>query len=301
MLLVLFAAAFVVPRFIDWNDQKDRIASRVENLTGRKLTIDGDIGITVLPTPRLVVERVAVSNPEWAVTPALAKADEIEASLALGPLFGGRIVIDEVRVVNPAIALERAADGRKSWSLGSASATSAPAPVQMAPADAGATAVTPPPAPASAPDLVFNHVVIENGAISYRDGGTETVEHIVALNSEAAAVSLTGPFDGSGTMRIRGGHIEFAIRVGSIVRGKPIPVSLKLLVTGSGKRFDFDGALTALDTAPKFVAAGGASDPMADVLNTSGFAEAVAGAVRGFYDIEKTVGALWRSMVSGGG
>ena len=47
----LVAAVLVVPSFIDWNGYKPEIQAAAERATGRQLRLDGDIGLSVLPSP----------------------------------------------------------------------------------------------------------------------------------------------------------------------------------------------------------------------------------------------------------
>ena len=58
LIVVLGVAVLVGPSFIDWNAQKGRITAEVERLTGRKLAIDGDLSLTILPAPAFSATRV---------------------------------------------------------------------------------------------------------------------------------------------------------------------------------------------------------------------------------------------------
>jgi uncharacterized protein involved in outer membrane biogenesis len=49
LVVVLVAAALIVPSFINWNEYKGEITAEVEKRTGRTLVIGGDIGLTLLP------------------------------------------------------------------------------------------------------------------------------------------------------------------------------------------------------------------------------------------------------------
>jgi uncharacterized protein involved in outer membrane biogenesis len=60
-LVVLIAAAFVVPRFIPADSLKADIAAQVRDATGRDLFIDGDLSFTLLPAPGLSVSGVRLS------------------------------------------------------------------------------------------------------------------------------------------------------------------------------------------------------------------------------------------------
>ena len=49
VLGLLVAAILVGPSIINWNSYKADLTNEVERLTGRKLTINGDIEISVFP------------------------------------------------------------------------------------------------------------------------------------------------------------------------------------------------------------------------------------------------------------
>ena len=53
VLVAMIAAVLVGPGFVDWNDQKGRLVAEFERLTGRRLTIAGDIDLALLPAPTL--------------------------------------------------------------------------------------------------------------------------------------------------------------------------------------------------------------------------------------------------------
>ena len=62
VIVLLVAVVLVAPSFVDWNVYKDRIAVEVRKAIGRELSIDGDIGLVLLPAPALSVENVRLAN-----------------------------------------------------------------------------------------------------------------------------------------------------------------------------------------------------------------------------------------------
>ena len=117
VIVLLVAALAIVPAFVDWNDYKPEFAARVEAATGRKLTIEGDLSLSVLPAPVLAARSVRLANVEGAVAPDMASAESIEVALQLGPLLRGRIAFSTITLVDPVIELEVLADGRRNWVL----------------------------------------------------------------------------------------------------------------------------------------------------------------------------------------
>jgi hypothetical protein len=57
------AALAIGPRFVDWNRFKPEIAALAERATGDRLTIDGDVALSVLPTPTCRPPACASSHP----------------------------------------------------------------------------------------------------------------------------------------------------------------------------------------------------------------------------------------------
>src|SRR5688572_10820117 len=97
---------------------KGPITRAVKDATGRELVIEGDLR----PAwswlhPRIRVEGVSLSNADWGQADYLLKADAIEASIRVLPLFAGRIVVPEVHLERAELSLEQDADGRRNWIL----------------------------------------------------------------------------------------------------------------------------------------------------------------------------------------
>jgi len=97
---------------------KDPIARAVTKATGRELVIEGSLRpVWSWVHPRLRVEGVSFANADWAKADYLLRADAIEASIRVLPLFAGRVVLPEVHLQGAELALEQDEDGRKNWIL----------------------------------------------------------------------------------------------------------------------------------------------------------------------------------------
>src|SRR4051794_23893215 len=108
--LLLLASLVAGPRFVDWNQFKPEVAELAERATGRTLTIDGDIAFSLLPTPTLSVSGVRLGNPTGASAgtgePELVRLKALDARIALGPLLGGRVVVESIALVEPSIVID---------------------------------------------------------------------------------------------------------------------------------------------------------------------------------------------------
>src|SRR5690606_38721564 len=85
LIVLLVAAAFIVPMVIDWNGYKAEIAEAAEQATGRKVTITGDISARLLPSPSLSAKGIAFENAPEGSDPAMVALDEVTVDVALFP------------------------------------------------------------------------------------------------------------------------------------------------------------------------------------------------------------------------
>ena len=179
LLVLVVAAAALAPAIIDEARIKARIATEVKAATGRDLAIDGHLEIALLPTPRLSLSGLRLSNLEGASAPYVVRLKALEASLALAPLLSGELAVTSLHLVEPLIELERLADGRVNWSLAGA------APRRnrgAAPAILGGMAVS------------VERLTVVNGTLTYRDSSSGRLERFEGIEARLSAGSLQGPF-----------------------------------------------------------------------------------------------------------
>ncbi len=108
LALVVFVLVF------DWNWLKGPLANAVVSATGRTLEVDNIAGQWRLH-PRVRLEQVKLSNPDWAQAPHLLTADALEVKFALLPLLFKRVHVYELLLSRPEVNLERLEDGRATW------------------------------------------------------------------------------------------------------------------------------------------------------------------------------------------
>jgi uncharacterized protein involved in outer membrane biogenesis len=114
-VLLLCAVLFVL---FGLNTLRGPISRAVTNATGRELLIDGDLKPSwSWVHPRFLARKVTFANPSWAKEKYLLQADSIDFTVSVMPLLTGRIVVHEVHLQHPVVALELDAEGRKSWIL----------------------------------------------------------------------------------------------------------------------------------------------------------------------------------------
>ena len=224
LVVVLVAAVLVVPGFIDWNGYKPEIQAAARDATGRELKLNGDISLSVLPSPSLSVENVAFANIAGGSAADMVTLDSLRVHLALVPLLTGKVHVTSVTLVKPTIVLERLADGRANWELAGAGQGAAGS-GGSAGGEAGG---------GGAPAVTLDSATIQDGTLVYRDaaaGGAE--QRVEGLNATISANGLQGPFEVDGSLSYQGLPLSLQASIGQL--GGPRPSSVKLVVSAADK------------------------------------------------------------------
>jgi AsmA protein len=116
VLVVLVAAALFIA--FGLNALRGPIQRKVGDLTGRELRIEGNLEpVWSWTRMRFRAGKVSFANPQWATEDLMLRADSIEASVELLPLFIGQVYLPEVHLVRPELNLEIDPEGRRNWIL----------------------------------------------------------------------------------------------------------------------------------------------------------------------------------------
>lgn len=260
-LVVVVIAILVGPGLIDWNQYKGDIQAQVRNATGRDIRINGDISITVLPSPALIVHDVSIANIDGAQAKNVLQLKSLEVRVALAPLLGGQIKVERIKLVDPVIELEVLADGRRNWiftDTGASVAGGNSALVPPAPGAPSGSGAAPDAAPKSGQEsggsallVALDNVSIENGTLIYRDSLGGTFEKVESINTSFSAVSLKGPFESTGGLTARGLPVSFNINVGEIIHGRTVPFNLRLGFAPGDMKMQMSGTVVGIGDAPR--------------------------------------------------
>ncbi len=108
--------AYLIISSYHFNELKPRISRVVWELTGRELTLSGNIMLKIGFRPALVVEDVHFENVSWGSRPDLARIRRFELQVAILPLMRGDIDVRRLVLVEPDILLETDKSGK--WNIG---------------------------------------------------------------------------------------------------------------------------------------------------------------------------------------
>jgi AsmA protein len=215
--LGLGALVYLVSR-IDAAAEIERV---VEQATGRDLTISGKAGLSLWPIIGIEAEDAALANVEGGRAPALMAADEINIGMEIMPLFRRQVVVRELVLEHPRIALEVDAQGRPNWLL-----QRRPTLTQGPQAPAGSSSIDLTPRTFS-----LRSVRISDGEFSYYDGRRGAGWVFGDADLTTAFEGPEQPVRVAGAIRYNDRPVELLIELakpGAALRGELTQFSLQM-------------------------------------------------------------------------
>ena len=113
--IIAIGAVAITLAYIDPNDYKDTIASKVKDETGRDLRIDGNISLTFYPWLGLDVEGVSLSNAKGFGEAPFLQTKTIKVRAKLMPLLRKELEMDTLVLHGATINLAKNAEGVSNW------------------------------------------------------------------------------------------------------------------------------------------------------------------------------------------
>ena len=142
ILVLLVAAALIVPHFIDVNQYHAQIQSQLEKRLGRHVSL-GEMSLKLLPPSFHVENAVIEEDKDFNTGRPFAEAEKLAVSVKLWPLLRKEVEVNSVELVRPHIELIRNAQG--TWNFTTLGQQPKPA------ATKGAAPQTPAPPAAASP------------------------------------------------------------------------------------------------------------------------------------------------------
>jgi len=115
LLVVILAAAVILPMVIDPNDHKDTIERLVKERTGRDLKIADRLELSVFPSLGVTTGGVSLSNAPGFGDEPFARIDELDLRVKLMPLFSRRLEVGTLVLNGLTLNLAKDKQGRTNW------------------------------------------------------------------------------------------------------------------------------------------------------------------------------------------
>ena len=221
-IIIIIGVVIVVSTF-DVNKYKPELSQAVEDATGRKLQIGGDIEFAISLIPTLVVEDVKFANSSWGSKPDMLSLGKFEVQVSLVPLLSGNIQVNRVILLAPEILLETNKKGVGNWIFASPTPKEEKEPAaDTAPVDLTALAV--------------NEVHIEKANVTYIDGITGKKTELLIDEITVDSSSFSDPMTLIVRASINQSPLKLDGTLGSInnlLDNKDYPVNIKANISGA--------------------------------------------------------------------
>ncbi|MEE4186053.1 MAG: AsmA family protein [Gammaproteobacteria bacterium] len=182
MVVLSIALGLLVLLLVDPNDYREQIAAAVEEQTGRKLTIDGELDLEVFPCCGVGLGPLALGNPPGWQQQKFAEVGRAEIDVKVLPLLlRQELQVGEIRLEGLELRLIRRSDGLTNWEFDSDSA-----------ADDDADGDDP---ESAEPRLDIAGIRVTNGKIEYVDNTAGDQIRLANINLEAGRIRSGVPFE----------------------------------------------------------------------------------------------------------
>jgi uncharacterized protein involved in outer membrane biogenesis len=101
LAILVLAAGFVLPRFIDWGGYREQMEAVAAEALGTEVEIVGDIEVTLLPQPRMTFSDVIIGPPETPV----AMIGGVEAEFSLFDFLRDQYRVTKLVIEQPRLEL----------------------------------------------------------------------------------------------------------------------------------------------------------------------------------------------------
>jgi len=223
IVVIMLGALFLLP-----GERIARIASdQLSRMTGREVSITGDVGVTFWPVLGVTAGGLEVGNADWTDKGAMLTAANAAIGVDAGALLRGEIRITNIAAQSPVIRLEQRRDGRASW--------------QFTDSASGARIETESEPTASRRPLSIQKLTVTDATLIYDAEGADVLRY------EGVDLALDWPEQGgaadiTASMAPAGEAVQLAARIdgfADFLEGGVQP--LRADVTTRGGEISFDG------------------------------------------------------------
>lgn len=181
LVLVLFIAAVAFVATFDPNDYKDKIASIVQEKTGRSIEFGGPIHLSLFPWLGVSVRDVALGNALGFAQKYMLSAKTVEVKAAFLPLLKGQFEVGKLVLEGATIHLARNSNGVTNWAdlLDRSKAAESGAPDKAASSAHGDLAA-----------LTIGGMEIKDANLDWQDAVTGRSFALQHLNLDSGAIRL---------------------------------------------------------------------------------------------------------------
>ncbi len=250
LIVLAILVVIITPMVVDVQKYKPEFERLGSEMTGRPVTLGGDLDLSVFPWVGVALSDIHLGNPEGFDQKDLLSVKSFEVRVKLLPLISKDIQVKRFVVDSPRVILEKRKDGKTNWEGLGQSTEKAPSETPEETKEGTPMEGLP------IKDLAVNEFAITNGLVTFTDETNGTRRELSDFNLRLQDVSLEDPIRLSLSANLDDKPISVDGKVGPIGKdpGKgTIPLDLVLK------------ALKELDMSVKGKIADAASNPQFDM------------------------------------
>ncbi|MGB5426669.1 MAG: AsmA family protein, partial [Gammaproteobacteria bacterium] len=225
-------AAVVLPMVIDPNDYKAEIATAVEKQTGRTLTIEGDITLSVFPWLGLDIGPTQFSNAAGFDEPSMARMEAVQVRVKLLPLLRKQLEVDKIRLYGLQLYLAKDKQGLTNWADLTAPAKAGE------PTDKTATETAGDAAAGGLERLAIGGIEVTGASLHWDDRSSDSRYEVNELSLTTGAIEPGESFDLDLQMQLL--STQPAIKTGLSLRGELLIATDLDALTITGAKLEVD-------------------------------------------------------------
>lgn len=229
-LVVVLAALFAVPTFIDWNGYRGVFEEEASKVLGRDVRVSGDVNVRFLPTPYVRFEKVRLADVSGQTGEPFIQADSFTMWLAISPLTRGIVEANKIELDRPVLTLALDGEGSGNWSS-----------IQLRP---GSLPFVP-------RDVTLHSVQVIEGTIAMFNASAQPVFKVDRINGDLSADGLAGPFRFAGLADWGGERRDVRFSTSDVGDNGTFMIKAATRGQTSKNNLVFDGKVEALSTKPK--------------------------------------------------
>ena len=205
LLVLIIAAAFIIPRVIDIKKYKPVIQGKIASATGRPFSFGDDMDVSVFPWVGVRLTDLHLGNPAGYKEKDMVAVKGFEVRLKVMQLLSRKIEVKTFVLDSPKIYLEKMKDGRANWEgMGKDEGKKEDLGKKTGPSPLGLEAL----------DIESFSVI--NGQVTYIDAGAGLKKEISDLNLKFSGISFEKPVGISLGIKIDGKPVLLEGSVGPV-------------------------------------------------------------------------------------
>ncbi len=235
IIVLLLASAFVffVTKTFNADNFQSQIEQTVQEITGKKLTINGGTELNWRPMPTITLTNVTLANHAGSEYQNMMKAKSISVEIEWASLFQTPFKIKNVVLEDPVLILEKLETNQTNWHLPFFSK-------QKRFNDNLNAVIT----DTGTADTQIESIHIKNGQIQYINHINNLSLDLTDIDGNLSLTSLKGPFDFTGDLTYKGNRFGLKTHINRIIEDTPVQFTTQLSERKSEFILNLNGTIT---------------------------------------------------------